>query len=295
MHSFVIKYSWVIYMYKADLHIHTTSSDGLLSPSEVVDWAVRKGINAVAVTDHDTVDGIEEALRAGEEAGIEVIPGIELSCTYRGEEIHVLGYFIDWENGPLVEKLKELKEARDSRGHKMVEKLIEYGLDITVEAVMEKVGEGSFGRPHIARTMVDRGIVGSVEDAFNFYLVKGKPGYVERYKLTVEEGISLIKSANGVAVMAHPGIVSKKGYPKEILRYGFDGIEVVHSSHSEDTVDEYEKLALKMKLIATGGSDCHGVMKGGIPMIGDYTASIEAVERLKEARAKREMEANANG
>lgn len=282
-------------MYKADLHLHTTSSDGLFTPTEVVEWAAKKKLNAIAITDHDTVDGIAEALEAGDRYGLEVIPGIELSCTYRDEEIHVLGYFIDGDSKPLVDKISELKEARENRGNGIVENLIQYGLDITAEEVMEKVQDGAFGRPHIARVLVEKGIVDSMEEAFNNYLVKGKIGYVERYKITVKEAIDLIHISGGVAVMAHPGIAKNRDYPKEILRYGFDGIEVVHSAHDESTEREYTKIADKLDLIKTAGSDCHGVLEDGNPMLGEYTACFDSVEKLKAKRDEIRLEAKKHG
>lgn len=279
-------------MYRADLHVHTTASDGLLAPSEVVEWAAKKEVDAVAITDHDSVSGIDEAIEAGRRLGVCVIPGIEFSCTYRDEEIHILGYFIDHKSRCLNDKLKELAKSRESRGLRIIEKLLESNIEISYEEVKAESKGGSVGRPHIARILVKKGIASSVEEAFRQYLVKGKLGYVDREKITVSEAADLIHGAGGVVVMAHPGIVKNQNYPKEILRYDIDGIEVIHSAHDEDTTCRYEKLASSLGMAKTAGSDCHGNMIEGKPIIGDFSIGKSDVEILVAIHKKHKKSAD---
>ncbi|KNF08886.1 putative PHP domain-containing protein [Gottschalkia purinilytica] len=269
-------------MPNADLHIHTTASDGMLEPSEVVDWGVKKKLRAIAITDHDTVEGIERAIERAKLYDIIVIPGIEMSCLFKDEEVHILGYFIDYKSSKLLKLTNTLKESRLNRGIKIVEKLKSEGIDISIKEVKD-VSEGDLiGRPHIARVLINKGLVESVEEAFNKYLGKGCPGYVERYKISVKESVDLIHSIGGAAVLAHPGLLKNSEYIDEIIKFGIDGVEVIHSTHSQEQKYNFMKLADKLNLIQTAGSDCHGYMVDGKPILGDFCIGFKQVELLKQ-------------
>ncbi|MGF7057099.1 PHP domain-containing protein [Brassicibacter mesophilus] len=269
-------------MVKVDLHIHTTASDGLLHPYEVVDWANKKNIEIIAITDHDTTDGIKRAINRAKSYDIIVIPGIEFSCDFNGEEIHILGYYIDYESEILNRVTSRLKESRLIRGEKIVNKLINMGLKITVQDVKSLAGKGAVGRPHIARALINKGYADSIEEAFSKYIGRNRPAYVDRLKLSVKECIELIHSVGGVAVLAHPGLIESDKIISEVIKYEIDGIEVVHSKHSRDTMNELASLADCLGLIKTGGSDCHGTLIDNKPMLGDFYIDIEQFELLRD-------------
>ena len=268
-------------MIKADLHIHTTASDGLFDPSEVVDWANKKNIKIIAITDHDTTDGIKRAMKRAKLYDIIVIPGIEFSCNYNGEEMHILGYYINYESDIINEITNKLKESRLVRGEKILDKLINMGLKITLEEVKSLAGKGVIGRPHIARALINRGYVSSIEEAFSKYIGRNQPAYVERLKLSIEECIELIHKVGGVAILAHPGLIEDDKIIYEIMKYKIDGIEVVHSKHSQDVIKKLSSLADSLNLIKTGGSDCHGVLINNNPLLGDYFIGMSQFKLLK--------------
>ncbi len=269
-------------MQKVDLHVHTTSSDGSLSPLEAVEWASRKKIYGIAITDHDTVEGIKAAIENAKLYDIIVIAGIEISCTFEDKEIHILGYFIDYENKELLEKTKILKESRKSRGEKIIEKLNDLGFDLSFKDVYKISRDGVIGRPHIAKAMIEKKYVETIQEAFEKYLGRHKPAYVERYKLFIEEGIKLIHSAGGVAVIAHPGLIKNEKIIYEAIRLKADGIEAIHSKHSEQDVIKYKEIANKYNLIVTGGSDFHGDFTNNMPVLGDYFVDYKQVVLLSK-------------
>ncbi|HHU49035.1 MAG: PHP domain-containing protein [Caldicoprobacterales bacterium] len=272
---------------RADLHNHTTASDGLLAPAQLIEYAVLKGLAAVAITDHDTVNGIDEALSAGRMREIVVIPGIELNTQLESKEIHILGYYINWKSRQLLEILAEMKNARKNRARKMIQKLVElYNFDINYDEILRQARDGVIGRLHIARVLVSKGMAKDINDAFLRYLDVGCPAYVERYHLAPEEGIRLIKSIGGVAVIAHPGLLPDSGLLNDIIKIGIDGIEVFHSRHTQEQTYYYANIARLNNLLITGGSDCHGELINGMPIIGDVSVSMEEVEHLK-SRAKK--------
>ena len=271
-------------MSKADLHLHTSRSDGVLSPYQVVNLASKRKLAAIALTDHDTVEGIPEALRAGEEFGIRVVPGIEINTSADNGELHILGYYIDHTNAVFTSSLKELKRARMRRILNIIEKLNRLGLDITREQVLSRAGKAdTIGRPHIARVLLDRGFVSSVKEAFERYIGHGRPAYVERYKLMPREAIALIESSGGVPVLAHPGVLSSVSYIDLCIEEGIQGIEAFHSKHDPGQADAFVEIARRNNLIVTGGSDCHGELKfDGDLLMGRFTLDIKAVDSLKE-------------
>lgn len=266
---------------RADLHLHTTASDGAWTPAELVDRAASVGLCAIAVTDHDTVDGIAAALERGRERGLEVIPGVELSLWHEGQEVHILGYFIDHKHDGLADTLAACREERVRRVKKIVERLSELGYSITVPEVMALAKDGSAGRPHVARVLVATGQIASVPAAFEQLLAEGRPAYVPRRRMTAEEGIALIHAAGGVAVCAHPGLLRDDGIIGELVALGLDGLEVVHSEHDADMVARYQAVARQHGLVMTGGSDCHGPGVKKDLFIGKFSIPLDWVEDLK--------------
>ena len=269
-------------MLKADMHIHTTASDGMLTPEEVVRWAVKKKLGAVAITDHDTVNGIQPAVDISSNFKLEVIPGIEFSSEHQEEEIHILGYYIDYQKDWLKEKLDEMYQSRYVRAIKMIEKLHDIGIHITLEQVKEIAEGATIGRPHIARAMMEKGYIASVKDAFKDYIGKGGPAYVERYRISCQESIDMIKELGGVPVLAHPGLIHNKDCIDDILDMGIEGIEVYHTKHDDDTVRLCLRYANERKLLITGGSDCHGIFVNNEPILGNIWVDYSYVQLLKE-------------
>ncbi len=274
-------------MGKADLHIHTTASDGVFSPSYIVDCAVKKGLKAIAITDHDTTLGIKKAIeRSNKYENFIVIPGIELSSDYEGQEVHILGYFIDEQNKQLINVTRELRESRLMRSEKIILKLCEIGINISLKEVKEISDEGYIGRPHIARVLVDKGYVESVEEAFEKYIGKDKPAYVNRYKLSLKNSIDLIHKSGGVAVLAHPGILDKDLNIIKLIDIGLDGIEVIHPTHNEEIIKKFYEITRRYNLISTGGSDYHGHFIEEELLFGKYVVDYEVVELLEKASKK---------
>ncbi len=268
----------------ADLHCHTTASDGTLAPAQLVRLAKDLGLKALGITDHDTVNGIEEAVDAGERLGIEIIPGLELNTDFEGVEVHILGYYPDLEAPALQEVLARMRDARRSRVRAMLEKLNGLGLAVREERVLEIAGQGSVGRPHVAQALREQGYVKDIMDAFARYIGPGRPAYVSRYKLTPEQGVGLIGAAGGIAVLAHPGSVARDEIIPRLLQTGLKGIEVFHTSHSKDMERKYSEMARTLGLVMTGGSDFHGPgRKDGI-QVGDRTVPLTVVQELKQLK-----------
>lgn len=265
---------------KADLHVHTIASDGILTPFEIVKWAYKKNIKAIGITDHDTIEGISTAIESAKQYNIIIVPGIEISCIFGNEEIHILGYFIDYESKEIIEKTKVLRESRLFRGEKIVKKLNALGLKLSIADIHEIAGKGVIGRPHIARAMIKKNYVSSIEEAFEKYIGRSKPAFVERYRLSIEEGVNLIHSAGGAAIIAHPGLIENQKAIEEAIRLNIDGIEAIHSKHSIEEVVKYSDIAHKDKLIITGGSDFHDKFIDSIPVLGDYYVDFNQVKLL---------------
>lgn len=272
----------------ADLHIHTSESDGALTPSQVVKAAHAAGLSTIAITDHDCVNGVTEALMAARLIELEVIPGIEFSCLFNNQEVHVLGYYIDVSNRDLRQEANYIARARRDRAEKIVKKLNKLGVDISFERVTDIAGGEIIGRPHIAKAMIEKGYIQYLQQAFTkAYIDKDGKAYVERYKLTPDQAIELIHSAGGVAVIAHPGLcyrgvgLEEKDI-KTILGYGLDGIEVFHSSHSDQQKVYYEAITSKYDLLVTGGSDFHGGCKKEGAEIGSICLPHKYIKELKK-------------
>jgi predicted metal-dependent phosphoesterase TrpH len=265
----------------ADLHIHTTASDGTFSPKRVVQEAAERGIHAIAITDHDTVQGIPEAIRAGKDMNVEIIPGVELAADERGSEAHILGLFIDWENKILQAALKNLSVQRVSRMKKMIFKLAQFGMNIEFEEVSELTKGEIIGRLHLAQVMRKRGYVEYIAEAFNRYIGDRKACYVPRYKLSSEETISLIHRVGGVSIIAHPMLLHNDDIIIDLIKKGLCGIEAFYNHQPKKVAEHYEKLAKNYGLLVTGGSDCHGEAKDKT-LMGCVKITYDYVERLKK-------------
>jgi len=272
----------------ADLHIHTIHSDSTLSPDEVVDIALKKGLSAIAITDHDCVDGIAPALRRAEGRALEVIPGVELSAEIDGAELHILGYFIEWREPWFVKKLEEMRKVRTERIRKMTSKLRDFGLDIEPEKVFKLSGPGSVGRLHLAMALYKEGVTSSVKEAFNKYIGDKAPCNVKKFRLDPEEAIYMILKSGGVPVLAHPRVLGRDDLIPGLVKKGIRGIEVYHTDHPRSAALRYKDIASQYGLIGTGGSDCHGAGKVNV-LIGTTKVPYSVVEDLrKDAEGARE-------
>ncbi len=253
-------------MSRIDLHTHSSISDGLLSPRKLVELAAEEGLSTIALADHDTVDGIDEALKAGEEFGVEVIPAIEISVNHEDGSMHLLGYYIDHHNADLLEMLQKLKESREERNIKIIARLNKLGYGVKSNDVLTLSTDGTCGRAHIAGALVARGYFPDVKAAFDALLNYNGPAYVDRYRLPLKDAIGHIHGAGGAAVWAHPGTHENK--MERLLNrlerwrgYGLDGIESDYCDHTIELRNRLRSLAREHELIYTGGSDFHGSIK----------------------------------
>jgi hypothetical protein len=267
----------------ADLHLHTTYSDGTFSPAELIAAAKIAGVSCIAVVDHDTVEGVIPSLEAGRKEGIEVIPGIELTAEYEGQEVHILGYFIDYQSKGLLEKLESLKKIRVERVHKIVGKLKEMGISIDPKLIFELAQDGTVGRLHIARALVKEGSVSCVYEAFKKYIGDKGPAYVGGFRFTPAQATRFIKDSGGIPVLAHPYSLNSDDLILQFIECGIMGLEIHYPEHSQSLVNFYLGLAKKYNLLVTGGSDCHGDAKPDVK-VGSIKVPYELVEKLKEAR-----------
>ncbi len=277
-----------------DLHTHSTYSDGSLTPAELARLSQEIGLTAVALTDHDCTDGLSSFVEGCRSTSVEAIPGVEISAEVSRGTFHMLGYYIDEENQRLQAVLKEIRDGREIRNKKILKKLNELGIDLSWEEVSSYAGEDVVGRPHFSQAMVDRHFVGSKKEAFDRYLAKGKPGYVDRFRLSPEESLEVIAGAGGVAVMAHPFTLDISDreldeYVGKLVDMGLQGIEVYYSEHSPDRVKQYEKLAERYGLVKTGGSDFHGDVNPGVKLGRGFGNLVVADELLGFLRERAEV------
>jgi len=269
-------------MARVDLHIHSNASDGRYSPAEVVRTAVASGLTVIALTDHDTVDGLVPAIEAAREfPTLTLIPGVELSTDIPSGEVHVLGYFIEYSDQEFKVSLQQMRNSRANRADKMVAKLKELGCNIKLERVKEIAGNGALGRAHIAQALLEKGYVGSFKEAFTKYIGHGCPAYVGREKLTPTEAVKLILKANGLPVLAHPfTAINPEEVIKELKIVGLVGMEVYYAGYLPSEVNSLLNLAQKYDLIPTGGTDFHGIDATSDITIGGTDVPIQSVERL---------------
>jgi len=269
-------------MSKVDLHIHSTASDGRLSPVDITHQAAERGLSVIAITDHDSVDGIASAMVTAKIfPRLRVIPGIELSTDVPQGEIHVLGYFIDYTDHEFQVILEGLRNSRFKRAQGMVAKLKNLGVHIDWERVQEIAGTGTIGRPHIAQTMLEKGYISSMKEAFDKYISRNGPAYVERDKMTPIEAVELILKFNGLPVLAHPFTASNpETMIIELKAAGLTGIETYYNDYTAAEINELISFADRYGLIPTGGSDYHGLETANETMIGGVDVPMESAERL---------------
>lgn len=277
-----------------DLHIHSNASDGTYSPSEILSLSQKQHMGAIAITDHDTIDGSAEAIRLGIPPGIKFLTGVEISATpppsfHAPGSFHILGYDIRLDDPVLNQTLDKLQKARKNRNPQIIERLNSLGVEISMREVRTETGGGQMGRPHIAKVLIKKGHARSIDEAFNIYLGKGKPAYVDKFRLSSPEAITLIRDAGGVPVLAHPVLLETgsneilENLAHALQEMGLMGIEVYYPSHSRECVENYRRLAKKLGLLMAGGTDFHGSLKPDIQIgsgPGDFFVPFEIYEAL---------------
>ncbi|MCU0666816.1 MAG: PHP domain-containing protein [Candidatus Omnitrophica bacterium] len=267
----------------ADLHLHTTFSDGTVEPEQLIAKVKKTNLAAISITDHDTVSGLLAASFYAQQQGLEVIPGIELSVDHGGIEVHLLGYFIDYLSKSFQDKLESLKTIRQERVYKICSKLKNIGVDLDPKDVFDIGGEGTVGRLHVARAMFAKGLIKTTQEAFQKYIGDNGPAYVCGFRFTIIEAIKFIKDFGGIAVLAHPYLLRNDKLIEEFVGYGLQGLEVYYPEHNFVLTQYYLEMADKYKLLVTGGSDYHGKAKPDVK-IGQAKIPYELVEKLKQAR-----------
>ncbi|MGE3310382.1 MAG: PHP domain-containing protein [Limisphaerales bacterium] len=271
----------------ADLHLHTRYSDGTYTPVELIAAARNAGLSEIALTDHDTLDGCAEVAELAAEAGIGFIPGTEITAALDGRELHILGYCVDPDHAGLSRELRAAQDIRRKRVKEMVARLNARDIPLSLEGVLETAHCSAPGRPHVARALVAGGFCASLDEAFDRFLKKDKPGWVPKRKMSAAQALDLIHAAGGVAVMAHPGLNHDDRMIVRLARMGIDGLECHHPKHGPSAVARYEAMARELGLLITGGSDCHGMSKAR-PTIGTVKIPGALVDELRARVRQRE-------
>ena len=274
-----------------DLHTHSLKSDGSMTPAEVVREAKRAGLAAIALSDHDTVDGIREAAAEGEKIGVEVIPAIEFSVQSK-TETHILGYFIDIENPDLLKTLKEVVDLRIERNYVTCQRLNELGFDITIEEVRALAPNNFVGRAHFARVLMDKGYTKSVKEGFDLYMTSGKYAYCEKQRLTARNAVELIGKCGGISFLAHPHLTKLgddelKEFLKELKGFGLSGLEGYYTDYTPEMQEKYQAMAKELGLLISGGTDFHAAMKPHISIgtgLGNMKIPYSVLEAMKAER-----------
>ena len=280
-----------------DLHTHSLKSDGSMTPAEVVREAKRAGLAAIALSDHDTVDGIREAVAEGEKIGVEVIPAIEFSVQSK-TETHILGYFIDIENPDLLKTLKEVVDLRIERNYVTCQRLNELGFDITIEEVRALAPNNFVGRAHFARVLMDKGYTKSVKEGFDLYMTSGKYAYCEKQRLTARDAVELIGKCGGISFLAHPHLTKLgddelKEFLKELKGFGLSGLEGYYTDYTPEMQEKYQAMAKELALLISGGTDFHAAMKPHISIgtgLGNMKIPYSVLEAMKAERDRLKKE-----
>lgn len=266
-----------------DLHLHTSYSDGSYTPRKLIQKAEDIGYSAIAITDHDTIKGIFEAVNIANNYNLEIVPGIEFNTSYQDIDIHILGYFIDIKNNELISLLEKIKKERRDRIKKIIKKLKDlYNFDLSLEEIKEISENNIMGRSHIARILTEKGYVKKWEEVFDKYIKKGQPAYVSRNKITPFEAVDIIKKADGIPVIAHPGLIENKSIITKLINYGVRGIEAIYLEHTKSQIEYFKRLAQKNELLITGGSDCHGPYNKEGVRLGKIRLDYRYLEELKK-------------
>lgn len=266
---------------RVDLHLHTTYSDGVLSPYELIKKSTKAHLAIISITDHDNVGALEEAIQWGESFNIEVIPGLELSIALNEKDIHFLAYFFDQTNQRLLDYLAFFRHERLKRAERIVQKLNDINVPLKLDAVLDQAGIGSVGRPHIASALLEEGLTETYHEAFLKYIGVGAPAYEKKYQLSPLEATQLIAQAGGLSFLAHPGKYTTDVELLELINSGLDGIEVVHPSHDEARQEFYRSVVSQYFLLECGGSDYHGGKKNDEDSFGVYTVSLDVVDEMR--------------
>ncbi|NQT20225.1 MAG: PHP domain-containing protein [Planctomycetes bacterium] len=266
----------------ADLHVHTSCSDCAFTPREVVELAARAGLNMVAITDHDTTEGVAEAQQAGRRAGVEIIPGVEISAYHGEEEFHIIGLYVDNTNVAFLESLKTFRKARRDRIFEIVERLEKIGVHLDGREVLDQADSGSPTRAHVAHALVENGYADNVGEAFALYIGDSGPGFVPKRYMTVEKSISEIRSLGGVSILAHPGLTDRDGYIALFVEMGISGLEAFYSTYSRAQTRHYLDIAQRMDLLVSGGSDFHGKNQDN-SFLGRFRVPAAFVEQIMAA------------
>jgi predicted metal-dependent phosphoesterase TrpH len=268
---------------KVELHCHSTASDGTLSPEELVELALHEGLEALAITDHDTVAAYDPARRAAAGYRLEVVPAVEINCEEGQLDVHVLGYGIDPNSPLLLHTLASLQQSRVRRMGEILIRLRDLGVPVREERVLAFAAGQSVGRPHVARAMVEAGHVADLAAAFDFFLGQGKPAFVPRRNLRPSQAIQLLREAGGVAILAHPGLIGDEGLIRNLVAAGLQGLEAFHPAHPPLLCQHYQELADSLGLLVTGGSDYHGPKQGHRVELGGVCLPPETYPRLRQA------------
>jgi predicted metal-dependent phosphoesterase TrpH len=266
---------------KADLHIHTVYSDGACSARQIVDLARSAGLTTIAITDHDHTGALDEAILLGRDAGMDVIPGVELSASIDERDVHILGYFLDYRDPRIQEYLTIFRNEREKRAERIVGKLNDLRIPLTFRAVLDQAGDGAIGRPHIANALVEQGLTDSYYEAFLKYIGVGKPAYEKKFQISPREAIELIASSGGLSFIAHPGTTIDDNLLLRLIHDGVDGIEAIHPCHSDERVAYYTGIASEYFLLTSGGSDFHGGRKNGEHLLGRYVVPEDDVQAMR--------------
>ncbi|MFZ0454636.1 MAG: PHP domain-containing protein [Ignavibacteriaceae bacterium] len=270
---------------KVDLHIHTNHSDGFYSPDEIVLKAKENDLEAISITDHDNLSAIKDAIKKGNEIGIEVIPGLEISSDIKDREIHILGYFVQTDSQELERYLNFFRVERLKRANRIVNKLNLLGMSLSIDDVMEIAKNSAVGRPHIAQAMLSRGLISSYYEAFNKYIGNGGPAFEKKVHISPQSAFKIISDAGGLSFIAHPGYM-EESLLKELIDEGVDGIEVIHSSHSQHQVRFYRGIVNEYFLLECGGSDFHGGKRDDEKNFGKYYTKYSVIEAMRKRLMK---------